>query len=625
MALKEFCCKNCGSNLKNFGGTYWECPDCGHIYKDTEDRSLLDIIAGTISRKFTLNEIEKIEKLRTNLVISGQAEYPSFKRIENICTELSALVPCDGQAELYSAMCGNNPRNIDRCIGGYSVYAGRINLDDDIRFAVRTLKSTKNFSAVQNLIERYFAIAPQKAEEIKGKFEEKKSEIKNDVRNVNVDRDIFVSYDSGDIRTVYDLVNFLEKSENGFTCFVADRNLPEEDDPYWNNIFGAMKNCKIFLFVSGKSSRNNDNVLKEIRHWMNDGEMKNCSYRAEYVIEKHEKTNLSLREKSINKYFSDVYNWFEAGEEDRLAEKLYDYKLKAEEQSIAYYSNSDKQKKTEAEKPASPAIEKQELSCQELNEMADNLYKQGDFKEAFALWEKSAWQGDAYAQYNLGVCYNKGEGVEQDYNEAVKWFTKSAEQGDASAQCDLGKCYYNGLGVKRNTKKAVKWIEKSAEQGYAMAQNNLGWCYFYGEGVKKDAEEAVKWIKKSAEQGNADAQDNLGIFYTERDGIKKNYQEAVKWFRKSVAQGDSNAQYHLGYCYEYSIGVEEDINEAVKLYMKSAEHGNEWGQYHLGKCYEKGNGVEKDINEAIKWFKKSAEQGNMSAKNALNELRKEEL
>ena len=34
--------------------------------------------------------------------------------------------------------------------------------------------------------------------------------------------------------------------------------------------------------------------------------------------------------------------------------------------------------------------------------------------------------------------YYNGEGVPQDYQEAVSWFRLAAEQGDASAQFNLG-------------------------------------------------------------------------------------------------------------------------------------------------------------------------------------------
>ena len=37
-----------------------------------------------------------------------------------------------------------------------------------------------------------------------------------------------------------------------------------------------------------------------------------------------------------------------------------------------------------------------------------------------------------------GLMYYNGEGVPQDYQEAVSWFRLAAEQGDASAQFNLG-------------------------------------------------------------------------------------------------------------------------------------------------------------------------------------------
>jgi hypothetical protein len=40
-----------------------------------------------------------------------------------------------------------------------------------------------------------------------------------------------------------------------------------------------------------------------------------------------------------------------------------------------------------------------------------------------------------------------GNGVTRDYAQAVEWFRKAAEQGDAMVQYNLGVCYENGNGV----------------------------------------------------------------------------------------------------------------------------------------------------------------------------------
>ena len=77
----------------------------------------------------------------------------------------------------------------------------------------------------------------------------------------------------------------------------------------------------------------------------------------------------------------------------------------------------------------------------------------------------------------LGKDYYFGEnGKQKDYVKAVEWYRKAAEQGNANAQYILGICYQNGKGVVENSSEAVKWYRKSAEQGHAYAQCNLGYC-----------------------------------------------------------------------------------------------------------------------------------------------------
>ena len=115
----------------------------------------------------------------------------------------------------------------------------------------------------------------------------------------------------------------------------------------------------------------------------------------------------------------------------------------------------------------------------------------------------SAMQGDADAQYNLGLCYADGRGVSKSYAEAVKWYCKAAEQGHTRAQNNLGNCYSRGQGVLKDMVEAVKWYRKAAEQGYVVSQLRLGECYENGEGVPMDKVEAIKWYRKIAEKNGA--------------------------------------------------------------------------------------------------------------------------
>ena len=60
------------------------------------------------------------------------------------------------------------------------------------------------------------------------------------------------------------------------------------------------------------------------------------------------------------------------------------------------------------------------------------------------LSSKPVEPGDPEAQYNLGVLYANGNGVEQDYLEAAKWYRLSADQGCERAQVNLEGLYKNG-------------------------------------------------------------------------------------------------------------------------------------------------------------------------------------
>ena len=77
---------------------------------------------------------------------------------------------------------------------------------------------------------------------------------------------------------------------------------------------------------------------------------------------------------------------------------------------------------------------------------------------------QAAEQGDATAQFNLGVMYAKGEGVPQDDAEAVQWYRLAAEQGHAEAQGTLGAMYMNGQGVPQDDETAHVWLNVAASR-----------------------------------------------------------------------------------------------------------------------------------------------------------------
>ena len=100
---------------------------------------------------------------------------------------------------------------------------------------------------------------------------------------------------------------------------------------------------------------------------------------------------------------------------------------------------------------------------------ADDAAQRGDYETALREYRALAKVGNPHAEYNIGVMYDLGTGVEQDRTEAVIWYRKAANQGHDKAQFNLGFLYANGDGVSQELVLAYKWLELAAIQGHPEA------------------------------------------------------------------------------------------------------------------------------------------------------------
>ena len=227
---------------------------------------------------------------------------------------------------------------------------------------------------------------------------------------------------------------------------------------------------------------------------------------------------------------------------------------------------------------------------------------------------KKAELGDAEAQLELAKRYEKGiGGVNKDYDESAKWYRKAAKQGNAEAQFRVGIMFYNGEGVNADPREAVKWYRKAAEQGNAEAQYELALCYYNGNGVTKDLSKALNWYRKAAEQGHAEAQYDLGVCYEEGYGVTQNLSEAFKWYRKAAEQGHVKSLFAVGECYYKGRGVPANDAEAVRWYRKAVEQNDAEAQFGLGVLLYDGFGRYHDKEEGFDLISRAAAQGNQNA------------
>ncbi|MDE7455634.1 MAG: toll/interleukin-1 receptor domain-containing protein [Prevotella sp.] len=396
-------------------------------------------------------------------------------------------------------------------------------------------------------------------------------------------KDVFISYSRKDTEVANKICEAFDRA--GITYFI-DRQGIVGGMEFPEVLAEAILNCRLFLYLASNNSYASKFTNSEITFAFNK---KSSNSLLPYIVDN---SSLPVRMEFI---FSSI-NW------RNITDHPIDTTLVDDICCLL-----GRARKSITTSPAPSASE----NAEELYKRGREYYCKKDYTVAVPLLSKAAIMGNVEAQYNLGVCYKNGYGVNKDYVEAVRWYRKSAEQGNVRAQNNLGICYEFGEGVNKDCDEAVRWYRKAAEQGnkYAQCRVNDICCLLDrarksittspAPSASENAEElykrgreyydmgdytsAVPLLSKAAEQGNARAQNKLGDCYCWGKGVNQNDSEAVKWYRKAAEQNYPDAQYNLGWCYCYGHGVNQDYPEAVRWYRKAAEQGNKMAEYRLKK------------------------------------------
>ncbi len=156
-----------------------------------------------------------------------------------------------------------------------------------------------------------------------------------------------------------------------------------------------------------------------------------------------------------------------------------------------------------------------------------------------ASLRQAAMNGDAIAEYEVGLRYAAGRGVPQDLAASFQWHARAAARGLAAAQFRVAAMYERGQGTASDIEKARNWYLRAAQQGHVKAMHNL--AVLSVGGGRNDYPLAVKWFTEAAERGLADSQFNLAVLHQNGLGVPKNLKEAYKWLALAARSGDADA------------------------------------------------------------------------------------
>lgn len=177
------------------------------------------------------------------------------------------------------------------------------------------------------------------------------------------------------------------------------------------------------------------------------------------------------------------------------------------------------------------------------------------------------------------MAYERGEGVTKSVADALSWYRKSADQGYAPAQNDLGSMHQYGVGVQRDYAEAVKWYRKAADQDIPIAYTNLGFMYDKGLGVREDKAHAVELYRVGAERGSLEGMVNLGVSYWRGEGVAKDLVQGHMWLdlARGYAKGLHNESVH-----KHARAMWYDIkHQMTSAQIRAAERlAKEWDAKH---------------------------------------------
>ncbi len=211
--------------------------------------------------------------------------------------------------------------------------------------------------------------------------------------------------------------------------------------------------------------------------------------------------------------------------------------------------------------------------------------KRGNFREALASYRQAHARGSALAAYQLGMMYQRGQGVSVDDTRATRYIRKAANRGLSKAMVEIAARARDGLGMPANARLSVFWYDKAYVAGDVMAANELGKMYRDGIGVRQDGGRAMEL-----------------------------FSEAVR-----RAPDNASSLYNMGRAYEAGYGAGPDLGWARAYYVLAFEAGHADAAMDIARLHADGTGTVADNGAALTWYTRGSEKGSLQAMIALGD------
>ena len=220
-------------------------------------------------------------------------------------------------------------------------------------------------------------------------------------------------------------------------------------------------------------------------------------------------------------------------------------------------------------------------------------------------------QGDPEVQYQLGLCYLRGDGTQADPTQAEAWLRRAADQGHPEALALLKDTPQPGQSLSPvREENLADWCER-ADDGDAEAQYQVA-RYLAESGGVGAGSDVDEYLSAAVKQGHPQACLLLAQRCWDTDP-----ERAAELLGNAADCAMPEAMEMLGSCYVLGRGVAADLAKAEELFLREAEIGGPEEKLRMAIRYATGDGAPHSVVKTNAWLKKAMDAGMPDAKEQL--------
>ena len=134
--------------------------------------------------------------------------------------------------------------------------------------------------------------------------------------------------------------------------------------------------------------------------------------------------------------------------------------------------------------------------------------ERGDYETATYYLSFFASNGDSVAQYNMGLLYRDGLGVEKNPKVELSWFYLAAQQRHMLSNFAIAKLMEKHADLGEMKKGRLHFLQEAAFLGHAIAPLEIGNFYYLRQETDYDLVRAMVWWILSSDR-NAPGVDKM--------------------------------------------------------------------------------------------------------------------